>query len=94
MDFPRPQGVGCQGGGGVVWTYHPSGAIIQVMMDAQPKLRRLFSRGEIEAAVDRLAADITHEYRGENPLFIGILKGSFVFLADLVRRLDFPLEET
>jgi hypoxanthine phosphoribosyltransferase len=61
-------------------------------MDAQPRLRRLFSAGEIAAAVDRLAADVTRDYRGKNPLLLGILKGSFVFMADLVRRLDFPLE--
>jgi hypoxanthine phosphoribosyltransferase len=49
-------------------------------------------RTEIEAAVGRLAAAITGDYRGKNPILLGILKGSFIFMADLVRRLDFPLE--
>jgi hypoxanthine phosphoribosyltransferase len=56
------------------------------------KLKVLYSRQEIEAAVTRLAAEITREYQGDNPLLLGVLKGSFVFMSDLVRRLDFPLE--
>ena len=56
------------------------------------KLKVLYSRQEIEAAVTQLAAEITREYQGDNPLLLGVLKGSFVFMSDLVRRLDFPLE--
>jgi len=52
----------------------------------------LISGAEIEATVKRLAAEITHDYRDKNPILLGILKGSFIFLADLVRKLDFPLE--
>jgi hypoxanthine phosphoribosyltransferase len=61
-------------------------------MDSQPKLRILFSRQEIEATVSRLAAEISQDYHDKYPLLIGILKGSFMFLADLIRHLDFPLE--
>jgi hypoxanthine phosphoribosyltransferase len=61
-------------------------------MDSQPKLRVLFSRQEIEATVSRLAAEISQDYHDKYPLLIGILKGSFMFLADLIRHLDFPLE--
>jgi hypoxanthine phosphoribosyltransferase len=61
-------------------------------MDSQAKLHSLLSRAEIAAAVSRLASEITRDYRDKNPLFIGVLKGSFMFLADLVRLLDFPLE--
>ncbi len=56
------------------------------------KLKVLYSRQEIEAAVTRLAAEITRDYRERNPLVIGVLKGCFIFMSDLVRRLDFPLE--
>jgi hypoxanthine phosphoribosyltransferase len=52
----------------------------------------LFPRQEIEAAVNRLAEEITREYRSKNPLILGVLKGAFIFTADLVRRLNFPLE--
>lgn len=61
-------------------------------MDSEPRLRRLFSREEIEAAVSRLAAAITRDYHGKKPLLISVLKGSFMFMADLIRLLDFPLE--
>jgi hypoxanthine phosphoribosyltransferase len=61
-------------------------------MDSQAKLHTLFPRAEIEAAISRLASEITRDYHDKNPLLIGILKGVFVFMADLVRLLDFPLE--
>ena len=61
-------------------------------MIAQPKPHILFTKEEVEAAVKRLAAEISQDYHGKNPLLIGILKGSFVFMADLIRLLDFPLE--
>jgi hypoxanthine phosphoribosyltransferase len=35
---------------------------------------------------------MNRDYQGRKPLLIGVLKGSFMFLADLVRRLEFPLE--
>ena len=56
------------------------------------KLKVLYARQEIEAAVTRLAAEITRDYRERNPLVVGVLKGCFVFMSDLVRRLEFPLE--
>ena len=56
------------------------------------KKRVIIPRGEVADIVARLAAEITRDYKGKNPLLIGILKGSFVFMADLVRCLDFPLE--
>jgi len=52
----------------------------------------LVSRAELKSTVDKLAADITRDYHDKNPLLLGILKGVFVFMSDLVRRLDFPLE--
>jgi hypoxanthine phosphoribosyltransferase len=61
-------------------------------MDSQARLYDLLSRAEIEAAVSRLASAITRDYQDKNPLLVGILKGSFIFMADLVRLLDFPLE--
>lgn len=56
------------------------------------KLEVLFTRNEIEAAVRRLADEISSDYRDKNPIVLGVLKGSFIFLADLIRLLDFPLE--
>jgi len=61
-------------------------------MSFQPKLHILLRQDEIEATVKRLAAEIKEDYHDRYPLLIGVLKGSFVFLADLIRLLDFPLE--
>ncbi len=61
-------------------------------MNSQPKLCILLTRQQIEDTVSKLAAKISDDYHDKHPLLIGVLKGSFMFMADLVRRLDFPLE--
>ena len=53
--------------------------------------RVLLTREDIDAMVKRLGEQITRDYAG-NPLFVGVLKGCFVFMADLVRAIDLPLE--
>ena len=67
-------------------------AIILAVMSSEPEPRILISRKEIATAVEKLAAEITRDYLGKYPLLVGILKGSFMFMADLVRHLDLPLE--
>ncbi len=53
----------------------------------------LISEADIEARVRELAAQIDHDYRNRTPIIlIGVLKGAFVFLADLARRLTVPRE--
>jgi len=59
---------------------------------SQFQLEALFTPGDIESAVARLAREIRQDYRDKNPVLLGILKGCFVFMADLVRALDIPLE--
>ncbi len=61
-------------------------------MRPQSKLRVLIDREEISKTVARLAFEINRDYRGKEPLLIGLLKGSFVFMADLIRHLDLPME--
>ncbi len=51
----------------------------------------LFNEEEIKIKIKQLAAQITHDYRGEEILVVGILKGAFIFMADLVRQIDLPL---
>jgi hypoxanthine phosphoribosyltransferase len=51
----------------------------------------LYAEEEIQRRVVELAAEIDAAYVGEDPLvLIGVLKGSFIFLADLARRLTIP----
>jgi len=40
----------------------------------------------------RLAREISRDYKGRCPLILGILKGCFVFMADLIRLLEIPVE--
>jgi len=61
-------------------------------MNSKAELHVLFDRHEIKTAVRRLASEISKDYRNQNPLLLGVLRGSFVFMADLIRHLDFPLE--
>jgi hypoxanthine phosphoribosyltransferase len=59
-------------------------------MSPQPKV--LITQDKIRQAVAKLAAEIRRDYQGKQPLLIGILKGSFIFMADLVRELGLPVE--
>jgi hypoxanthine phosphoribosyltransferase len=52
----------------------------------------LFSRKEIARRVEELADKISRDYAGQDLLLVGVLKGAFIFLADLVRALAFPVE--
>ena len=61
-------------------------------MVLQPQVKILIRRDQIAKAVDRLASEIKRDYQDKQPLLIGVLKGSFVFMADLIRQLDSPLE--
>ncbi|MDR1914574.1 MAG: hypoxanthine phosphoribosyltransferase [Clostridiales bacterium] len=49
---------------------------------------------DIQAAIDRVAEEIKHDIEGTNPLFVGILNGAFMFIADLMHRLNGPYELT
>ncbi len=48
----------------------------------------LFSEEELQACVKRIASEITRDFAGKEPVFIGVLKGSFIFIADLMRHVD------
>jgi len=55
-------------------------------------LKRLFSKEEIEKAVDRLATEIERDFPQEELILVCLLKGSFIFTADLARRLKNPVK--
>jgi len=64
--------------------------VIIVSMNFTEKI--LFDKTAIAKAVKRVGAEISHDYTGKTPLFVGILKGSFMFMADLVREVDLPCQ--
>jgi len=49
---------------------------------------------KIDKAIQNIADKLNREYKLKNPLFLGVLNGSFVFAADLFKKLDFPCEIT
>lgn len=53
--------------------------------------RVLVTKEEIHKAVAELGKKITEDFKGKDPVFIGILKGAVVFYADLMREIDLPL---
>ena len=62
-------------------------------MGGRPVQRIVFSAEEIAGRVASMGREITNYYpRGEKLLVLGLLKGSFIFLADLVREIDMPLQ--
>jgi len=52
----------------------------------------LFTEDEIDTRVKELGARITLDYAGKSPLLIGVLKGCFVFLADIARYIELDCE--
>ena len=52
----------------------------------------LLTEEQILARLDEMAAAIDQDYRGRDPLLVGVLKGAVMIVADLSRRLSFPAE--
>lgn len=51
-----------------------------------------FTEEMIQNRVKELGAQLSADYEGKNPLLVGVLKGSFIFLADLSRQMDIHCE--
>ncbi len=61
----------------------------QVLADAEV----LCSAADVSAAVDRVAAEMTHRLANENPLLLVVMNGAVFFSGQLLPRLAFPLEQ-
>jgi len=59
-------------------------------MERDPQIIPLFTAEQIADRVAELGAEITEDYAGKNPLLIGVLKGAWMFLADLTRSITIP----
>ena len=51
----------------------------------------LISKEDLDARVRALGDQITRDHTGRSLVVVGVLKGSFIFLADLVRAIDLPI---
>jgi len=56
-----------------------------------PNLEVLLSGEQITARIKELGAEITKDYAGREPILIGVLKGAFVFMADLARSINLKM---
>ena len=56
-----------------------------------PNLEILYSEEQIKTRVAELGAEIARDYAGKELVVVGVLKGSVVFLADLIRAVDLNL---
>ncbi len=60
----------------------PQGSVGRVVIPAE----------DLASRVEELGATITSDYQGRLPLLVGVLKGAFVFMSDLARAIDLPVE--
>jgi len=61
------------------------------MYDLNTDIERvLLAKEQIEAKVKELGEKITEDYRGKNLLLLSVLKGSIVFIADIMRKINLP----
>ena len=62
------------------------------MAEPRENLNELISEAAVNKRVKEIAADISQKYNDETPILIGILNGSFIFCADLMRAMDIDCE--
>lgn len=62
---------------------------LEIMLE-QDIERVLFSEEQLAARISQLAEEINRDYAGKAPTLISVLRGSFVFMADLTRKITLP----
>jgi len=63
------------------------------MLEPDPNLGELVVPEEdLQRRITELGAEIAKDYAGRAPLLVGVLKGAFVFMSDLARAIDLPVE--
>jgi hypoxanthine phosphoribosyltransferase len=56
------------------------------------EFRTLISREKLNQRIAEMGQQITQDYRGQQPIMIGVLNGAFLFMADLIRHVELDLE--
>lgn len=56
------------------------------------RFKEYISEEKIQERVKALAAELNRKYAGKDPLFLGILNGSFMFIADIFKNVNIPCE--
>ena len=53
-------------------------------------LKVLFTEEELRSRVSQMGAQITQDYQGKDVVLVSVLRGSYIFMADLTRNIDLP----
>ncbi|RPI15844.1 MAG: hypoxanthine phosphoribosyltransferase [Ignavibacteriae bacterium] len=61
-------------------------------MQVKDNLKLFIDRKDIKKRVAEIANQITRDYKGKEPIFVGVLNGSFIFMSDLVRNVKLNSE--
>lgn len=59
------------------------------LLNKQPKV--LIPEVKLQARISELADEISHDYQGKSITAICVLKGSFIFFSDIIRKIDLPM---
>ena len=62
------------------------------MVDINKNIQPYISKKDIDIRIQEISSQISDRYDKKNPIFIGILNGSFIFIADLIRTLEINCE--
>lgn len=52
------------------------------------KFKSYISEIELQNAINKVAKQVNTDYKGKSPIFIGVLNGSFMFMSDLLKKID------
>ena len=67
--------------------------LVSSFIDDHPAVGRVIvSRDDLQARIAEMGREITVDYAGSRPLLVGVLKGAFMFMSDLARAIDLPVE--
>jgi hypoxanthine phosphoribosyltransferase len=61
-------------------------------VEAEPRLKVLFTAEQIQARVREMGVQLARDYDGKHPMFVGVLKGACMFQCDLARATPIDLE--
>ena len=70
----------------------PSASVPRPWTESATSAAIVVSEDELAVAIAELGKEITADYAGRPPLLVGVLKGAFVFMSDLSRAIDLPVE--
>jgi hypoxanthine phosphoribosyltransferase len=87
------QSTGAPRGPGAETSPASSGGAVNADPDADPNLGAVVvGEAELRQRITELGKEISADYAGRTPLLVGVLKGAFMFMADLARQIDLPVE--